>query len=137
MEDVHFILMFDLRTVVSIVFFFFPASSFNSHYFLLFLKSSRSCVLLPTPFTSVICSWKSSWRMQYFHRIWLTRHTFLLWISFRSALFSPIRSRNAWFVTFSHYFTFSIPICKNVSFSTSLLDRLSQYGGNEVYKGHV
>ena len=31
------------------------ASSFSSQYFLLFLKSSRSCVLLPTPFTSIIC----------------------------------------------------------------------------------
>ena len=32
------------------------AYSFSSQYLLLFLKSSRSCVLLlPTPFTSVIC----------------------------------------------------------------------------------
>ena len=31
------------------------ASSFGSKYLLLFPKSSRSCVLLHTPFTSVIC----------------------------------------------------------------------------------
>ena len=36
--------------------FRYSASSFSSQYLLLFLKSSRSCVLLiPTPFTSVIC----------------------------------------------------------------------------------
>ena len=38
--------------------FLSSASYFSSQYLLLFLKSSRSCVLLlPTPFTSVICQW--------------------------------------------------------------------------------
>ena len=38
--------------------------SFSSQYLLLFLKSSRSCVLLPTLFTSVICPSTTSWRGQ-------------------------------------------------------------------------
>ena len=54
------------------------ASSFSSQYLLLFLKSSRSCVLLlPTPFTSDICPSMASWRTQFLLRIWRIQLTFL------------------------------------------------------------
>ena len=81
------------------------ASSFNSHYLLLFLKSSRSCVLLfPTPFTSIICLSMASWRRQFLVRIWPIHLAFLCRILFRSVLFSPIRSRTCSLVTFSDHF---------------------------------
>ena len=64
-----------------------------SNYFLLILKSSRTCVLLlPIPFTSVICSSMASWRRQFLLRIWPIQLAFLLRILFRSFLFSPIHS---------------------------------------------
>ena len=51
MEDTHVQLM-NCRLHL----FLSSASSFSSQYLLLFLKSSRSCVLLlSTPFTSIIC----------------------------------------------------------------------------------
>ena len=66
------------------------ASSFSSQY-LLFLKPSRSCVLLlPTPFTSVICPSMASWRRQFLLRIWPIQLAFLRRILFRSILFSPM-----------------------------------------------
>ena len=58
--------------------FRFSASSFSSQCLLLFLKSSRSCVLLllPTHFTSVICPPMASWRRQFLLRIWAIQLTF-------------------------------------------------------------
>ena len=48
------------------------ASFLSSQFLLLFLKSSRSCaLLLPTPFSSVICPSVTSWRRQFLLRIWL------------------------------------------------------------------
>ena len=85
------------------------ASSFSSQYLLLFLKPSRSCVvLLPTPFTSVIFPSMPSWRRQFLLRIWAIQFTFLRRILFRSVLFSPIRSRTGSLVTFSDHFIFSV-----------------------------
>ena len=84
------------------------ASSFNFQYLLLFLKSSRGCVLLlvlPTPFTFVICP---SWRRQFLLRIRPIQLVFLHTILFRSVLFSPIRSRTCLLVTFSDHCIFSI-----------------------------
>ena len=84
------------------------ASFFSSQYLLLFLKSSRSCVLLlPTPFTSVICPSAASWIRQFLLRIWPIQLAFLRRILFNSVLFSPISSRTCSFVTFSHHFIFS------------------------------
>ena len=75
----------------------------------LFLKSSR-CVflLLPTPFTSVICISLASRRKQFLLRIWPIQLAFLLSILFRSVLFSPIRSRTCSLVrpAFSDQFRF-------------------------------
>ena len=77
------------------------ASSFSSQYLLLFLKSSRSCVLLLfTPFTSVICPSMTSWRRQFLLRVWAILLDFLRMILFRSVLFFPIRSRTCSLVTF-------------------------------------
>ena len=71
------------------------AYSFSSQNLLLFLKSSRSCVLLlPTPFISFICPSMASWRRQFLLRIRPIKLSFLRRILFRSALFSPIRSGN-------------------------------------------
>ena len=85
------------------------ASSFSSQYLFLFLKSSRSCVLLLfTPFTSVICPSVASWRRQFLLRIGPIQLAFLWRILFRSVLFSPIRSRTCSLVSFSDHFTFSI-----------------------------
>ena len=54
------------------------ASSFSSQYLLLFLKSSKSCViLLPTPFNSIICPSMASWRRQFLLRIWPIQLAFL------------------------------------------------------------
>ena len=89
------------------------ASSFNSHYLLLFLKSSRSCVVLPTPFTSVICPSMASWRRQF-----LLRMTDPIGFSTKDiicVLFSPIRSRTCSLVTFSHHFIFSILLQHHIS----------------------
>ena len=51
------------------------ASSFSSQYLLLFLKSSRSCVLLPTHFTSAICvqlyNEKDNFFLEYVQSNWL------------------------------------------------------------------
>ena len=81
------------------------ASSFSSQYLLLFLKSSRNCVLLPpTPFTSVICPSMPSWWRQFLLRIWPIQLAFLRRILFTSVLFSPIRSRTCSLVTFSNHF---------------------------------
>ena len=67
------------------------ASAFSSQYFLLFLKSSRSCILLPaTLFTSVICPSMVSRRRQFRLRIWSIQLAILRRILFRNALFSPI-----------------------------------------------
>ena len=73
--------------------FRFSASSFSSQYLLLFLKSSRNCVvvlLLPTPFTSVVYPSVASWRKQFLLRIWPIQLVFRLRVLFRSVLFSPI-----------------------------------------------
>ena len=78
------------------------ASSFSSQYLLLFLKSSRSCVLLfPIHFANVICP---SWRRQFLLRIWPIKLAFLHNIIFRSALYSPICSGTCSLVTFSTHF---------------------------------
>ena len=77
------------------------ASSFSSQYLLLCLISPKSYVLLlPTPFTSVICSSMASWRKQFLLRIWPFQLAFLHRILFISVVFSPIRSRTS-SVTFS------------------------------------
>ena len=56
---------------LSFPYFRSSASSFSSQYLLLFLKSSRSCVLLflPISFTSVICPSMASSRRQFLLRI--------------------------------------------------------------------
>ena len=80
------------------------ASSFSSQYLLLFLRSSRSCVLvLPTPFTSVLCPSMASRRRQFLLTIWPIQLAFLLTILFIIILFSPIRSINDSLVTFSDH----------------------------------
>ena len=85
------------------------ASSFSSQYLLLFLKSSRSCVLLlPTPFTFVIYPSMASWRGQFILRIPSIQLTFLRRILFRSVLFCSIWSRTCSLVTFSDHFIFYI-----------------------------
>ena len=64
------------------------SSTFSSQY-LLFLKSSRSCIILLTiPFTSVIFPSIVSWRRQFLLRIWPIQLAFLRSILFRSVLFS-------------------------------------------------
>ena len=82
------------------------ASSSSSQYLFLFLKSSRSCVLLPTPFSSVICPSMTSWRRQlaFLHRILI-----------RSVLFFPIRSRTCSLVNFSEHFIFYILLQHHIS----------------------
>ena len=56
----------------------FPSFSISaSSQYLMFLKSSRSCVLLPTPFASVFCPPMASWRGQFLLRIWPIQLTFL------------------------------------------------------------
>ena len=53
------------------------ASSFSAQYILLFLKSCKTYVLLlPTPFTSVICTSMASWRRQFVLRIWQSNWLF-------------------------------------------------------------
>ena len=63
----------------------------SSQYLLCFFKSSSS-VLLPTPFTSVICPLAASWKRQYLLRIWPIQLAFLLRILLISVLLSPICS---------------------------------------------
>ena len=92
------------------------ASSFSSQYLLLFLKSSKSYVLLPTPFTSVICPSMASWRRQFLLRIWPIHLAFLRRILFIiSVLFSTIRSRICSLVTFSDHLIFSILLQHHIS----------------------
>ena len=87
--------------------FLSSASSFSSQYLLLFLKSSRSCVLLlPTPFISVICPSMASWRRQFLLRIWPCN-----WLSYAGYYLeasSSVHSRSCSLVTFSDHFTFSL-----------------------------
>ena len=86
------------------------ASSFSSQYLLLFLKSSRSCVLLlPTPFTSVIRPSMASWKRQFLRRIWPNQLAFLRRILFRSVLFSHIKSRTCSSVVLEGGWTTSWP----------------------------
>ena len=88
------------------------ASSFSSQYLFLFLRSSRSCVLLlPTPFTPVICPSMASWRRQFLLRIWTIQLAFLRRILFISVLLFPICS----LVTSSGHFIFSIPLQHHIS----------------------
>ena len=85
------------------------ASSFSSQYLLLFLKSSWSCVLLlPTPFTSVICPSMASWRKQFLLRIWPIQLTFLRRLLFRSVLSYTVKN-------FSDHFIFSILLQNHIS----------------------
>ena len=68
------------------------ASFFSSQYLLLFLKSSRSSVLLlPTPFTSVICPSMAPWRRQFLLKIWSIQLAILrrILLVLRGVLFSP------------------------------------------------
>jgi hypothetical protein len=97
------------------------ASSFSFQYLLLFLKSSRGCVLLlllllllPTPFTSVICPSMVPWRRQFLLIIWLFQLDLICRILFRSVHFSPICSRTSSLVTFSDHFI-SILLQLNIS----------------------
>ena len=68
-----------------VLFFFFVGYSFQfCHlsfngiiYLLLFLKSSRSCVLLTNPFNSVICPSMISWKGKFLLRIWRVQFAFL------------------------------------------------------------
>ena len=63
----------------------FSISSFSSRHFLLFVKSSRSCIfLLPTHFTYVICPSMASRKRQFLLRIWPIQLDFLRRILFRS-----------------------------------------------------
>ena len=95
--------------------FRFSASSFSSQYLLLFLKSSRSFVLLlPTLFTSVICPSMASWR-QFFLIIRPIQLAFLCRILFRRVLFFPVCSRTSSIVHFSVYFIFSILLQHQIS----------------------
>ena len=95
------------------------ASSFSSQYLLLFLNSSRSCVLLPTPFTSVICPSMASRRRQFLLRIWPNQLAFLRWILFIGVLFSPTRSITCSLVTYSGHFIFSIFLQLSKYFSSN------------------
>ena len=96
-------------------------SSFSSQYLLLFLKSLRSCVLLPTFFTSFICPSIESWSRQFLLRIWPIQLTFLGRILFRSVLFSPIYSRTSSLITFTyHSSSFSSSTTFQISPNTSV-----------------
>ena len=70
------------------------AFSFSSQYRILFLKSSRSCVLLPTLLNSAIFPSVSSWRRQ-FLSIWPTQLDLLRRIS-RSVLLAWDLGRSWW-----------------------------------------
>ena len=89
--------------------FLSSASSFSSQYLLLFLKSSRSCVLLLllTHFTSVIFPSMASWRRQFLLKICQIKLAFLLRILFRS-VFSAVCSKISSLITFSGHFIVSI-----------------------------
>ena len=91
------------------------ASSFSSDYLLLFHKSLRSCVLVATPFISVICPALASWGRQFLLWIWSIQFGFLRRILFRNVLFSPISSRTCSFVTFFDHFIFSILLQQHIS----------------------
>ena len=93
--------------------FWASAPSFSSQY-LLFHQSSRNCVLLllVTPFTTTILM--TSWRRQFFLRIWLFQLTFLHRVLFRSVLFPSIRTRNS-LVTLYFHFIFSILLQHHIS----------------------
>ena len=91
--------------------FWFSASSFNSQYLLLFLKSSRSCVLfLPTPFTSVVCPS----RRQFLLRIWPIQLAFLSRILLFRRVLSPICPRTCSLVTFCDHFIFFILLQQHI-----------------------
>ena len=64
------------------------ATSVSSQCLLLFLKSSRSCVLFSTPFSPVICPSNASWRRQFLLWIRPIQLTFLHRILLRSVLVS-------------------------------------------------
>ena len=104
--DLRKIFISSLCSIDKLCFHLFGSSvsAFSSQYLLLFLKSSESSVLLPTPFTSVICPLMASWRRQFIFRIWSIHLAFLCRILFRSVLFSPVCSRTCLLVTFLPFY---------------------------------
>jgi hypothetical protein len=105
-----------LRYKLSFPSFLSSTSSFSFQYLLVFLKSSRSFVLLlPIHFTSVMSPLMASWTRQFLLRIWPTQLNFLRRILFRSSLFSSTRSRTSSLVTFSSHFSSSILLQYHVS----------------------
>ena len=71
------------------------ASSFSPQYLLLLLTSRSSVLLLlPTPFTSVICPSMASWRKQFLLKMRPIQLAFLSRILLKNVLFSPISSRS-------------------------------------------
>ena len=88
---------------------FRTSASFFSSKYLLFLKSSRSCVLLlPTPFTFVICLPIASRRTQFLLRKWPIQLGFLSRILYRRFPLLSYSLRTCSLVTFSEHFTFPV-----------------------------
>ena len=114
------------------------ASSFSSQYLLLFLKSSRICLLLlllPTAFNSVICSSMASWKRQFLLRILPTQLAFLHRTFFRSVIYSYIHWRTGSLFTFSYHFIFSILIHHHISkFSKYFCSNFLRIQVSEPYK---
>ena len=93
------------------------ASSFTSQYLLLFLKSSRSCVLLLLP-TLLLPSSDLQWHHEggnFFSEYDRSNWLFYVGYLFRSVLFSPIRPRTCSLVTFSENVIFSIDLQHHIS----------------------
>ena len=103
LEGGNFLSEFDQSNWPLLIFNFLCQLLVSSSFF----KLSRKCVLiLPNPFTSVICPSMASWRRQFLLRICPIQLAFLRRILFRSVLFSPIRSIISSLVTFSDHFSF-------------------------------
>ena len=83
--------------------------SFISQYPHLLLKLSISCdLLLPTPFTSIICPSMAWWRRQFILRIRKKQWTFLSSILFINVFFSTNNLGTSSLVNFSDHFIFCI-----------------------------
>ena len=85
--------------------------AYSSLYLLLFLKSSRICVvLIPTPFIP-------SFLLQWHHEggNFFSEYDQCNWLLFRTVFFSPIRSRTCSLVTFSGHYIFSILLQHRIS----------------------
>jgi hypothetical protein len=109
MELVSYAFILYVRLINCRFYLFRSFSSSFSFQYILFLKSSKSCViLLLTPLTSVFSSSLALWRRQFILRIWSSQLTFLRRILFRSGHFFPIRLKPCSWVTISDHFIFSI-----------------------------